>query len=131
VSQQEFSYFDPEQETVYEPRNINRDPRESREGRQEQEQIVYYVTPEQSMLRGEKLIPAHRTKSHASWIATAVFLLMILFGGFLWGQEVRPFQSIAPVPFHHKGEFHPGADRDFHEWNKRDPHMWGDDDSHP
>jgi hypothetical protein len=83
VSQQEFLYFDPEQETVYQPRDINRDLREL------PEQTVDYVTPEQSMLKGEKLIPTRRTKSHANWIATAIFLLMILIGGLIWALPVR------------------------------------------
>jgi len=112
VSQQQFSYFDPEQETVYEPRLINRDPRESREYQGEQEEAVYYVTPEQSMLRGEKLIPTQRKTSHANWIAIAIFLLMLLFGGFLWAHEVLP--SPDPAPYSDPSGYHivVPADRD-------------------
>ena len=96
MSQQKFSYFSPEQETVYEPRAINRDPRESREEQGQQEQTVYYVTPEQSMLRGEKLVPTRRAKPYANWIAAAIFVLMILIGGLMWGHQVRSEYYVNP-----------------------------------
>lgn len=108
MSQQQFSYFDPEQETIYEPRLVNHDPRESQEYREEQEETVYYVTPEQSMLKGEKLVPAQRTTSHVHWIATAIFLLMILFGGFLWAHEVLPASGPPPYPYSYpQGQYAP------------------------
>jgi hypothetical protein len=92
VNQQESSYFDPEEETLYRVRDINQDrsdARENQENHEEQEQPVHYVTPEQSMLRGEKLIPIVKTKPYANWFATAVFVLMILIGGLIWGTQVR------------------------------------------
>ena len=103
MSQQQFSYFDPEQETVYEPRLVNRDPRELPEYQEEHAETVYYVTPEQSMLRGEKLIPTQRKTSHANWIATTIFLLMLLFGGFLWAHEVLPSD---PAPYPYSSGYH-------------------------
>lgn len=114
MSQQQFSYFDPEQETIYAPRLVNRDPRELHEY---QEETVYYVTPEQSLLRGEKLIPTQRTTSHANWIVTAIFLLMLLFGGFLWAHEVLPvYQEVPgisyPQPPPHYGKHRPPWDSD-------------------
>jgi hypothetical protein len=123
VSQQEFSYFGPEQETVYEPRPISRDPRESRG---EQEQTVYYVTPEQSMLRGEKLVPTRRTKSYANWVAAAIFVLMMLFGGLIWGHQVRSEYYVnPPCPvtsgFEQRCEKQPSApngERQFHHHDK-------------
>ena len=122
MSQQEFSYFHPEEETVYEPREVNRDLRELRE---EQEETVYYVTPEQSMLRGEKLIPMHRTKPHANWVAAAVFLLMMLIGGLIWGIQVRAshldgYGPRPPIP----GEFH-------NKWDHEHPHPWENNPAQP
>ena len=61
MSQQESSYFDPEQGTVYERPNMNGDSVESYEKQGEREQTVHYVTPERSMLRDEKLIPTRRS----------------------------------------------------------------------
>jgi len=108
VNQQEFSYFDPEQEAVYEPRGINRDPRESYEKQEEPEQIVYYVTPEQSMLRGQKLSPENRTRSYSHWIATAVFLLMLIIGGLMWSAQAASYSPSA-YPY---------------QWNDKPPHTW-------
>ncbi len=126
MSQQEFSYFDPEQETVYRPRDVNRDPGEVYEGYEEQEQAFYYVTPEQSMLRGEKLIPVRRTKSYANWVATAVFLLMILIGALMWGAEVRAerygYPPYAPVQ-HRIYKTHDG-----HPWDGERHFKRNDDD---
>lgn len=130
MSQQEFSYFGPEQETVYEPHDVNRDPRELREEQAQQEQTVYYVTPEQSMLRGEKLIPVRRTKSHANWVAVTIFLLMMFIGALIWGVQVRsayPPGYVQPPPMHYGGP---------NTWNKEhsgpghheSPPSSGDDD---
>ena len=130
MSQQEYSYFDPEQETVYEPRNMHSDSRESREGWEEREPTVYYVTPEQSMLRGEKLIPMPGTKSYPSWIATAVFLLMILIGGLIWGIQIpreshnspsSPYYQPAGGYEHHYDGHHP-------RWYHESPSQWHDED---
>jgi hypothetical protein len=124
VSQQEFSYFDPEQETAYRPRDINRYPGESYERQEGQEQTFYYATPEQSMLRGEKLIPARRTKPYANWVATAVFLLMILIGGLIWGAEVRAERHGYPPGYFQKHYEHPHP----HKWDGEHPSTWDDDD---
>jgi hypothetical protein len=125
VSQQEFSHFGSEQETVYRPRDINRDPRELYERQEEQEQTFYYVTPERSMLRGEKLIPMRKTKSYAHWVATAVFLLMILIGGLMWGAEVRAehygYPPYAPGP----SKMHHGYPS---QWDGEHPSKRDDDD---
>jgi hypothetical protein len=130
VSQQEFSYFDPEQETVYRPRDINRDPRELYERQEEQEQTFYYVTPERSMLRGEKLIPMRKTKSYAHWVATAVFLLMILIGGLMWGAEVRAERYGYPPYAPGKTVPHKMYDGHHSKWDS-ERHSKGDDDDLP
>ena len=123
MSQQQFSYFDPEQETIYEPRLINRDPRELQEYQEVQEETVYYVTPEQSMLRGEKLIPKPRTTPHVNWVATVLFLLMLLFGGLLWAREALPPPGPPPyAPGPHGSFFQkPDYDPPF----KHDGHFYG------
>ena len=123
MSQQQFSYFDPDQETVYEPRYINRDPHEWQEGWPAQEQTVHYVTPEQSVLRREKLVLTQRTKPHANWLLAAIFLLMMLFAGFFWAHEVRPMYSGGPGIFHSKP--------DFRRWDNEKPHHWGIENPHP
>jgi hypothetical protein len=127
VNQQQFSYFDPEQETVYEPRYINRDPRESQEYQEVQEETVYYVTPEQSMLRGEKLIPARRMKPRADWIVAAIFILMLLFGGFVWARETLPAYPGGPGFFHSQQD--PYFWNDKGHWHK--PHSWDNNEFHP
>jgi hypothetical protein len=132
VSQQQFSYFDPEQETVYEPRCINRDPRELQEDWHVQEQTVYYVTPEQSMLRGEKLIPTQRMKPHANWIVAAIFLLVMLFGGFIWAHEVRPIYSGEPGIFQSKPDIHPWDNqKHYPSWGIHKHHPGENNEFHP
>jgi hypothetical protein len=128
VSQQQFSYFDPEHETVYEPRYINSDPREVQEYQETQEETVYYVTPEQSMLRGEKLIPTQRMTSRANWFITALFLLMLLFGGFLWAHEVLPSYAGGPGFFHSQPAPHFWNGKG--HWHKP-PHSWDNNEFQP
>ena len=128
MSQQESSYFDPEQETLYSVHDINHDlskSQEVQENQEEQEQPVHYATPEQSMLRGEKLVPIVRTKSYSNWIATAVFVLMILIGGLIWGSQIQigssgypgynsPYYG-GPGPYHQMRHQHypfPSGDQD-------------------
>ena len=126
MSQQEFSYFDPEQEAVYEPREINRDPRESYERQKEPEQIAYYVTPEQSMLRGQKLTPTKRTKSYANWIATAVFLLMLIIGGLIWSMQASAY----PVNGY-GGSYYQPNNQPPYGWHHRYHHRWHDEQQMP
>ena len=116
MSQQEFSYFDPEHETVYEARDINHDPRESYEV---QEEIVHYVTPEHTMLSGEKLIPTNRTRSYSNWFVTALFILMILISGLLWGVQVFPYSPSGYGP--------PSPSWTSPSWNDRHHHSWNDE----
>ena len=134
MSQQENSYLGPDQETVYEPRNMRSDPRESREGWAEREPTVYYVTPEQSMLKGEKLVPMPRTKSYSNWIATAVFLFMLLVGGLIWGLQIPQESHSSPsTPSYQPDgyEYHPHGHRHkhHHPWYYQDPSQWNDEDS--
>ncbi len=121
MSQQESSYFDSEQETVYQPRHINSDPSEQQERQERQEQqepTVYYVTPEQSMLGGEKLVPMSVVKARSYWGGAAFFVLLMLIGGLIWGTQVRTnyanypsFQGPGNYPYHgHPHGGHRGFD---------------------
>jgi hypothetical protein len=118
MNQQESSYFDPECETVYEPRYIERDFGKFREeGHEEQERTTSYMTPEQSMLRGEKLIPISETKSYRNWILTGIFLLMILIGGLLWSIPDHPIHPL----YDHGGYGHPHQiDQQYHPPSDQD-----------
>jgi hypothetical protein len=83
VSQQESVFFDNEQESVYEPRQNNAAAVTNRQV--EQDRAYAFLTPEQSMLQGEKLILKNRSFQgpNNSWrwkvvLAIICFLLITI-----------------------------------------------------
>jgi hypothetical protein len=81
VNQQESVFFDNRQESVYEPRQSNTAANQQRE----QDGPCRFLTPERSMLQGEKLFPKSRSfqGSNDSWrwkvvLAIICFLLIAI-----------------------------------------------------
>jgi hypothetical protein len=116
MSNQEGMFADAEQQTTYEPRPINADPRE-RAQRQEapQEQEEYggyrgYAEPGEQQRGGAKIYPEQRPKPRrrSRWPLIVIVILAILFAtGFLngkaWGyassaQTTRTFQTPGGTP---------------------------------